>query len=124
MLDSGAVSLLAERSGRSAALLTVMRRTHPWPPVVPSAVLVECLQGDVRRDAGTNRFLKGCKIEVDLPLARARRAAELRRRAGRGSAVDAIVVAAAEPEGTVYTGDEADIRALAAHAIRVSVRAV
>ncbi|MBL8774675.1 MAG: hypothetical protein JNK12_02035 [Acidimicrobiales bacterium] len=124
MLDSGAVSLLAERSRRSAALLAVMRRAHEWPPVVPSPVLVECLRGDLRGDARTNRFLKGCKIEIELPLARARRAAELRRRAGRGSAVDAIVVAAAEPDGTVYTGDEADIRALAAHAVRVSVRAI
>lgn len=92
--------------------------------MVPSSVLVECLRGDPTADAATNRFLEGCKIEIELPFVRARRAAELRRRAGRGSAVDAIVVAFAEPSGTVFTGDEADIRALAAHAIRVSVRVV
>jgi predicted nucleic acid-binding protein len=124
VLDSGAVSRLAERSRRAAGLLTVLKRTGQWPLVIPSPVLVECLRGDPRRDAATNRFLKSCKIEVHLQVARARRAAELRRLAGRGSAVDAIVVATAEPNGTVYTGDEADIRALAAHAVGVVVRAL
>ena len=38
-----------------------------------------------------------------------------------GSAVDALVVAIAEPGGTVLTGDRADVEALAAHADRVSV---
>jgi len=55
---------------------------------------------------------------------RARRAAELRRRARTGSAVDALVVTCAEPGGTVLTGDEADITALAAHATGVSVQLV
>ena len=51
----------------------------------------------------------------------ARRAAELRRRARHGSAVDAVVVALAEPGGTVLTGDKADIKAIAAHAHHVTV---
>ena len=38
-----------------------------------------------------------------------------------GSAVDALVVALAEPGGTVLTGDQAGIEALAAHARLVSV---
>ena len=41
--------------------------------------------------------------------------------AGRGSAVNALVVAVAEPAGAVLTGDLADLRALAAHADDVIV---
>jgi predicted nucleic acid-binding protein len=54
----------------------------------------------------------------------ARRAAELRRRAKRGTAVDALVVAVAEPNGTVLTGDEADMTAIAEQAQNVSVELV
>lgn len=54
----------------------------------------------------------------------ARRAAELRRRAKRGSAVDALVVVLAEPNGTVLTDDEADITALAAVSKGVRVELV
>jgi serine/threonine-protein kinase HipA len=45
----------------------------------------------------------------------------LRFRAGRGSAVDAVVVATAERGGRVLTGDPDDLRALAAHADRVVI---
>jgi hypothetical protein len=51
-----------------------------------------------------------------LPPFIARRAASLRALAQRGSAVDAIVVAMAEPGGAVLSGDIADLRALASHA--------
>jgi hypothetical protein len=54
----------------------------------------------------------------------ARRAAELRRKAGRGSAVDAVVVATAEPGGTVLTTDAGDLLALAQHADNVAVEAI
>jgi hypothetical protein len=116
VLDSGGVSRLAERTTRAAALITVFRREGLWPPVVPSVVLVECLSGRPDRDARTNRFLKGCDVEVALSEIRARRAALLRSKTGRGSAVDAVVVATAEPGGTVLTGDLADLNALAAQA--------
>ena len=116
VLDSGGVSRLAERTTRAAALITVFRREGLWPPVVPGVVLVECLSGRPDRDARTNRFLKACDVEVALSEIRARRAALLRSKTGRGSAVDAVVVATAEPGGTVLTGDFADLNALAAHA--------
>lgn len=45
----------------------------------------------------------------------------LRASAQRGSAVDALVVAMAEPGGSVLTGDIGDLRALAAHADNVTV---
>lgn len=124
VLDSGAVSHPAERSRYVAALIQALRDEDVWPPVVPSVVLVECLQGHVGRDALTSRFLKTCDIvhEVSEPLAR--RAALLRRRARRGSAVDALVVALAEADGTVLTADPHDLAALAAYAQNVSLERV
>jgi acyl transferase domain-containing protein len=65
-----------------------------------------------------------CIIEPTVSGLRARRAAELRRRARAGSAVDALVVAIAEPGQTVLTGDRAAIEALAAHADAVAVEVV
>jgi hypothetical protein len=41
--------------------------------------------------------------------------------ARQGSAVDAIVVASAEPGGSVLSGDISDLRAIAAHADDVLV---
>jgi len=68
-----------------------------------------------------NRFLKRCQV-VDGPHETlARRAGSLRAQAGRGSAVDAVVVAMAEPGGAVLTGDLRDLKALAAYAQDVSV---
>lgn len=89
--------------------------------MVPSVVLVECLTGDAGRDANTNRFLKGCDIVGDLPVPVARRAARLRFLAGRGSAVDAVVVAVAEPDRAVLTSDRGDLGALATHTPGVAV---
>jgi hypothetical protein len=91
---------------------------------VLSVILVECLQGHAGRDAVTNRFLKTCEIveEVSEPLAR--RAAFLRRRARRGSAVDALVVAMAEPDGTVLISDPRDLNALVAYAQGVRIERV
>src|SRR5688500_4673148 len=112
-LDSGGVSRLAERSTRAVALITDFKREGLGPPVVPSVVMVECLRGRPDHDARTNQFLKTCDIELVLSEARARRAAQLRSLARRGSAVDAVVVGAAEPGGTVYGSDTEDLRALA-----------
>ncbi len=124
IIDSGGVSRLAERSTRALALIRALRDDGLWPPVAPTVVLVESLQGHRGRDATTNRFLKTCVIENLVTEGTARRAAELRRRSRHGSAFDAIVVALAEPGGTVLTGDKADITALAAHAHEVTVETV
>jgi hypothetical protein len=124
VLDSGGVTWLAERSPQAAGLILTLREEDLWPPLVPSVVLVECLQGHPGRDALANRFLKTCDIleEVVEPLAR--RAAQLRRLARRGSAVDALVVAVAEPGGTILTSDPGDLNALAQHAHDVRVAKV
>lgn len=121
VLDSGGISRLAERSARALALIRSLRLAELWPPVVPTMVLVESLQARPGRDANVNRFLKTCILEEAVPLVLARRAAELRRRAGRGSAVDALVAAIAEPCGTILTADVHDLAALTAHAEDVAV---
>lgn len=56
--------------------------------------------------------------------ATAQRAAQLRRLARTGSAVDALVVALAEPGGTVLTTDRADLEALATHAEGVAIEVI
>jgi predicted nucleic acid-binding protein len=124
ILDSGAVSRLAERSRASAALILALREEGLWPAAVPSVVLVECLQGHAGRDANENQLLKTCEVVDRIPESVARRAALLRRRARRGSAVDALVVAMAEPGGTVLTTDPDDLEALASHAQRVVIERV
>jgi hypothetical protein len=124
VLDSGAVSFLGQRSPRVGLLLSALRAEGLWPPIVPTPVLVECLTGHPGRDAITNRLLRACEIAAAPSERAARRAAQLRTAARRGSAVDALVVAAAEPGGTVLTSDPADLRALADHSRAVQVIAV
>ena len=124
VLDSSAVSRLAERSRPVVALILALRDEGLWPPVVPSVVLVECLQGHGGRDAAENKFLKTCDIVEEIGEALARRAAFLRRHARLGSAVDALVVAIAEPDGTVLTSDPRDLEALASHARRVRIERI
>ncbi|MDX2055907.1 MAG: hypothetical protein SFV15_26125 [Polyangiaceae bacterium] len=121
ILDSGGVTRFAERSKQSLALIFAFREVGLWPPCVPSVVLVECLQGHPGRDAIENKFLKTCDITATISEPLARRAALLRRLARRGSAVDALVVALAEPGGTVITTDSKDLEALAAYAEDVDV---
>ncbi|MCP3857772.1 MAG: twitching motility protein PilT [Actinomycetia bacterium] len=121
VLDSGGVSRLARRRQDSAALIAVFRRDGLWPPVVPSVVLAESITGRRRSDANISRFLKTCDIIEELPERLARRAGALRALARQGSAVDAIVVALAEPGGAVLTSDLKDLRALATHADAVRI---
>lgn len=124
MLDSGAVTKLARRDRQTAAIIGVLRRQGLWPPVVPSVVVVESVTGRPGPDASTNRLLKTCDIVTELPERTARRAAWLRFRAKQGSAVDALVVAWAEPGGGVLTGDPEDLGSFASHADQVQVEAI
>ncbi|MEI2811354.1 MAG: hypothetical protein V9F00_14470 [Nocardioides sp.] len=121
VLDSGGVSRLARRRPDAAAVIAAFKAEGLWPPVVPSVVLVESTTGRQRRDANINRFLKTCDIVEDLPQHLARRAGTLRALVRQGSAVDAIVVALAEPGGAVLTGDIKDLTALAAYADGVRI---
>lgn len=121
ILDSGAVTGLARQHQRHPAKLQLDESPDLWSAIVPSLVLVECLTGRQNKDAAVNRFLKRCQV-VDGPHERlARRAGSLRAKAGRGSAVDAVVIAMAEPGGAVLTGDFGDLTALATYAQDVRV---
>ncbi|MDE0374791.1 MAG: hypothetical protein OXK16_02360 [bacterium] len=91
---------------------------------MPAPVLIEALHGHAGRDARANRLLKVCNVIEQVPQKLARRAALLRYLARRGSAIDALVVAMAEPDGTVLTADLADLRALAAHASDVLIERI
>lgn len=124
VLDSGGVTRLARPDQGAVALIAVFKRNGLWPPAVPSVVLVESLAGPQRTGAPTNRFLKTCDVVEVLSEQLVRRAATLRTRAGQGSAVDAVVVAMAEPGGTVLAGHIRDLRALAAHADGVGVHRI
>jgi hypothetical protein len=121
VLDSGGVSKLARRNADALAVIRAFRTDGLWPPVVPSMVLVESLTGRPRTDANVNRFLKTCDVVERVPERLARRAASLRAKARLGSAVDALVIALAEPGGDVLGGDLADLGALATYAIDVTV---
>lgn len=121
VLDSGGVSRLAERTTAAAALLAALRDEGLWPPLVPTPVLIEALHGDAARDALANRLVKTCDVIEDIPERLARRAAALRTQARRGSAVDALVVALAEPGGSILTSDPDDLAALATNAHNVHI---
>lgn len=121
VLDSGGVSRLAERTTAAAALLAALRTAGMWPPLVPTPVLIEALRGDAAKDASINRLLKTCDVLEIIPEPVARRAAGLRTKARRGSAVDALVVALAEPGGSVLTSDAGDLTALATNARDVHI---
>lgn len=121
VLDSGGVTRLAERTQQTLSLARELREDGLWPPLVPSPVLTECLRGHAGHDANENRFLKTCEVEELVSERLARRAAAIRRLARRGSAIDAIVVASAEPGGTVLTSDPGDLLALASYADGVDI---
>jgi hypothetical protein len=124
VLDSGAVTFFALRRRAALPLVLDLRAQGLWPPSVPVVVLAECLHGHAGLDASVNAWLKTCDVIEDLPEALARRAAQLRRLARAGSAVDALVVAAAEPSGVVLTSDPRDLMALATYARDVRVEVV
>ena len=124
VLDSGGLSRLSQRNRRAAALIAALRAEGLWPPIVPTVVLAESTAGTPRTDANINRLLKGCAVDPVVAEAKARRAGQLRARARRGTAVDALVVALAEPGSTVMTSDPDDLDALAAYADRVVIETV
>ena len=124
VVDSGGISFLAGQSRRAVALLQDLQQEGVQPPIVPSPVLIECLQGHAGRDARVNLLLKSCELVEVIDVGLSRRAAHLRSRARQGSAVDALVVAVAEPGGVVLTSDPDDLRALAAYARNVRIVAI
>lgn len=121
VLDPGAVIVLGHRDRRTAARIAALRRRGFWPPILPTAVLVESLTGNRVRDALANRTVDLSLIHpLEEPLAR--RAAQLRSLARAGSVVEATVVATAEQlEALVITVNHDDLARLSQHADRVSL---
>lgn len=124
VLDSGALSALAA----DRALVSSLRKSGAWPPLVSTAVMAESLTGDHQRDFHANRLLRLCSVRPVTELI-ARHAAALRyaSRCGAASAVDAIVAATADHAGggTVWTSDPDDLAVLACHTVsHVGVAAV
>ena len=72
VLDSGGFSYLAARSTATAALIRSLRREDLWPPVIPTMVLVESLQGRPGRDEPLNQFIATCLLQDSVPLTLAR----------------------------------------------------
>lgn len=124
VLDSGGLGRLSQRTRRAAAMIAALRRAGLWPPVVPTVVIAESTSGTARTDANINHLLKSCDVDPIIAEAKARRAGQLRARARRGSTVDALVVALAEPASTVLTSDCADLEALASFADQVEIEVV
>lgn len=121
ILDSGGLTGLARQQHEITSRIFFFKAKDLWPPVVPTVVMAESLSGRPHTDAHVSQLLKLCEIDEQVPKLLARRAGELRALAKQGSAVDAIVVALAEPGGAVLTSDLADMRALASYADNVHV---
>lgn len=122
VLDAHGVTALANQRRRVAELL----ERGEWPPIVPAAVLIECLTGDHHRDFHANRFLRSCAVQ-EVTEVIARHAALLRTRVNREgvSVTDAVVAATADHAGggIVLTSDLHDLEALASasmHPIHVA----
>ncbi len=121
ILDSGGLSYLARKRTGSLSIISAFKTKGLWPPVVPTVVLAESLSRRPQTDAVINRLLKICDINEQITKPVAVRAGQLRALAQKGSAVDAIVVALAEPGGAVLTSDLADMQALAVYADNVHI---
>ena len=124
VLDAGAVRRLADRSARSAALLTALRHRGLWPARVPSVAVAEALTGDVETDRPIEAFLRCCDVIGQIDEQLARRAAWLRTAANRGTITDAVVVALAEPGGAVLVANRPTIEAMALFADGVFVERI
>jgi hypothetical protein len=112
ILDSGAISALADGNATARAVL-IRARAEGRLVVIPAAVLVEVHTG--RHDhARIDRVINAVDMHVETNPERAKEAGVLRARSGVLDVVDAIVVAeavAALP-AVIVTSDPEDIAAL------------
>lgn len=127
VLDSEGLWAVARNDSEDVRAVLAASHQAGVPVLVPAIVLAETLYGD-GRDASAHRVLKRLEV-VPVTDSLARRAAEIKRGAGRkgvAPTIDAIVVATsvAAGGGVVLTSDVDDIRALARHADGVRIRPV
>jgi len=112
ILDSGAISALAEGNPRARAVLVRARREGRLV-VIPAPVLTEVYTG--RPDhARIDRVINAVDMQIETTPERAKQAGVLRARSGVLSVVDAIVVAEAVAalSAVIVTSDPDDIKAL------------
>jgi hypothetical protein len=109
VLDSGALIGIDKRDRQIGAMLRVLQRDGV--PVRTSAAAVAQVWRDGRRQANLARVLPGVDIGA-LDEVAGKRVGELLRANGTSDLVDAHVALLVQPQGSVLTSDEADIRAL------------
>ena len=118
ILDAEAVNALARPTDRGAtrlraAAIASRARQDAAAITIPLPVLAEVYRGD-QSDAAIYRLLNAVRV-VPLTLSIVRLAGQVRTQAGRGSAVDAMVLATAVRlgGGIIATADPADLTAIA-----------
>jgi predicted nucleic acid-binding protein len=130
VLDSGGLSVLVGSPQRARTWLRWIIE-HDGIITVPTPVLVETTTGDAGRDAEVNRVLnilqRAASVLAAPDESTARRAGQLRYRAGTDDGVDALVAAAAVADGSpcvLLTSDPDDLERLLRDEPQVAVRAV
>lgn len=109
VLDSGALIAIDKQDRRVGAMLRVLQRDGV--PVRTSASAVAQVWRDGRRQVNLARLLLGVDIAA-LDDVAAKRVGELLRANGTRDLVDAHVALLVQPQGSVLTSDEPDMRAL------------
>jgi hypothetical protein len=109
VLDSGALIAIDRRDRKVGAILRVLQRDRA--PVHTSAGAVAQVWRDGRKQANLARILPGIDIGPLDEIA-AKRVGELLGANGTNDLVDAHVALLVQPDGSVLTSDEADIKAL------------
>ena len=109
VLDSGALIAIDRRDRKVGAILRILQRDGV--PVHTSAGAVAQVWRNGRKQANLARVLPGIDIGPIDEIA-AKRAGELLAANGTNDLVDAHVALLVEPDGSVLTSDEADIKAL------------
>jgi hypothetical protein len=128
LLDSGAVTALAQNPRLVEAYQTLFESKYDGSILIPMVVVPEFSSGDPRKEAPVDRFINALiktQGSIYLPLtslALAKRAGALRTEAKQSkgkkiSPIDALIVAIAEDLSlrsavTILTGDPKDIQTL------------
>ncbi|MGH9242765.1 MAG: hypothetical protein ACRD29_00255 [Acidimicrobiales bacterium] len=109
VLDSGALIAVDKRDRKVGAMLRVLQRDGV--SVHTSAGVVAQVWRDGRRQVNLARVLAGVDVAA-LDDVAAKKVGELLRANGTSDLVDAHAALLVQPDGSVLTSDEADIKAL------------
>jgi len=109
VLDAGALVAIDKGDRAVAAMLRILQRDSV--PVRTSAGVVAQVWRDGRRQSNLARVLPGVDVAA-LDEGAAKNIGELLKISRTSDVVDAHVAYLAQPDGTVLTSDEAEIRSL------------